>query len=454
MHQTKIRKLVIIVILLIFSAVLFFYFFDFFEKCFSALSVYFFGGESNLNPKGEFLKVVLQTIGGVFVIIGACAALRRVKIMEQNRIGEKFSNAVEHFGSDKTGIFIGSIYALNEIAINNKEYKQQVFNTLSSHIRDRMKNEKEWSSLTLQEKENYQLPIEVQAILDIFFRNKNQDYYDSNIIDLRNCKLYKAKLNYADMRNADLHKTQLQGAFLSKANLAGVDLSNANLSGAKLHDTNLIGAELSNSFFIGAELNSTKLQFAKLRKSHFECSSMDNVHFECAFLHKAIFIGCNSIGNKFHGADLSRVNFSGSSLVRQQFICSTLMETKFYGAYIKDSNFKGAKLAYTRFNGACSKLSSRREELSFDFFSAINQRIDKKTEFYKSVSFGKLSDEERKEVIGEFKEEIKDKKLIKKFISSINNPLFEDDENIDKGLLSKKIAQNVITQFNKAIQLK
>lgn len=448
----KQRKLLIIVSLSILLIVLFFCSFNYIEKSFSYSSEYFFGGVDNHNPKGDFLKLILQIVGGLVIFFGTWTAFKRVKIMEQNNISDKLSNAIVQLGSNKPFVINGSIIALNQIAINNKEYKQQVFNMLSSYVRDRMKDEKAWCSLTYKEKKNYQLPLEVQSILDLFFKSKWQNYYGDSIIDLRNCKLYRANLNYADMRNAYLHGAQLQGAFLSKANLSGVDLTNVNLSSAQLHDTNLIAAELSYSFFTGADLNSTKFQFAKLRESHFEKAFLNNVNFECASLEKAIFIGCNSIDTNFNTADLSSANFSGSKLIRQHFIYSYLLGTKFYGAFIKDSNFKSAKLVSTCFNGACSKLSSQREEIDFNFYTVINQRLNKKAEFDKSVLFGKISDEEKKELIKEFKKEITHSKLINRFTKSINNPLFDGTNDIDNGLLQHEPLQNAITEFSKAIK--
>ena len=443
------RTIVTLFFILIFIG-LSIYFFDTIEKYFSCLASYYFGGET--SPKGEFLKIILQIIGGTFVIVGAWTALRQVKIMKENSVADKLKNAIEQLGSDKTSIVVGSLHSLNQIAKNNKEYIPQVLSTFISHVKDRMDAEKDWSSLTWDERKKYRLPTEVQTILDILFRNSDKVIYKKNIIDLSRCKLFCANLNYADMQNAYLNKVQLQGALLSYANFMNVNIENADLSSTELISTNFSNAKLSNSYFIGARIIDAKFQFAKLRESHFEHADINSVHFEGAFLHKANFIGCDSIDTNFTCADLSRADFSGSRLIRQNFSFGTLSETKFFGSFIKDSGFKNTSLLYTRFNGACSKLNSGREELSYDFLITINQRIDKETEFDKSILFGKVSNNEKQQIIENFKKEIQNQELVTKFTKSLDNPLFEDTNDIVKGLLSKHMAENEINQFNNAIK--
>lgn len=444
----KRNKIFVLLALILIGSGFCIYFFSYYYSC---LASYFFGGEK--SPRGEFLKVVLQTIGGVFIFIGAFATLLQVKIARQNSLTDKLKNTIEQLDSNKNSIVIGSLHALNQIALNNKGLLQQVLNMFINQIRDRMDKESDWNSLTINEKKAYRLPNEVQTILDFLFKSKEKECYKKNIIDLSNCRLYKANLNYADMRNVYLNNAQLQGAVLSNANLSGVDLQGADLSYAKIHNTNFLNATLTNSNFVGAELFSTRFQFAKLRESHFEHSYLCDVHFECAILTKAIFIGCSSFDSNFNGAELSKANFSGSRLVRQQFIHSNLIETKYYGTYVKDSNFKCANLVYTRFNGACSKLNFRKEELSFNFLNLINQRIDKEAEIDETVSFGKLSYEEKNKVIKDFKKEVNEKSLIINFIQSLNSPLFKDTIELDKGKFSKDEAQNLLNQFNNAIKV-
>lgn len=446
----KSNKVICLVILLLILVGVVIVIFPFLEKNFSCLAEYYFGGEK--SPKGELLKIILQIFGGIFLIIGAWATLRRVRIMEQNSVAEKFRNSIEQLESNKTSIVIGSLHSLNHIAKTNSDYVQQIIGIFESHIRDRMDKEKDWKSLTWQEKKRYRLPTEVQTILDILFRNKNSKIYQKTIIDLNRCKLHRANLNYANLKNAYLNKTKLQGAFLSYADMSNIDMEGADLSSAQLIGTNLINSKISNSYFIGADMKATKLQFAKLRNSHFENAYISSAHFERAFLHKASFIGCDSIDTNFISADLGRADFSGSRLIRQDFRFATLSETKFYGAFIKESTFKDSELLYTRFNGACSKLNSGRDELEYSFYSTLNQRGNKETEFDKSVSFGNVTDEEKQVIINNFKKKIENKKLVSKFIKSINNSLFQDTDESVKGTLSKEIAENIVNQFDKAIR--
>lgn len=55
---------------------------------FSTLSDYFFYTSTGVNPKGEFLKLTFQVIGGVAILLGAWHTYRTANAMyENNRLG-------------------------------------------------------------------------------------------------------------------------------------------------------------------------------------------------------------------------------------------------------------------------------------------------------------------------------------------------------------------------------
>lgn len=438
--------LILIILLMGTSAISF----PFIEKNFSCLAEYYFGGEK--SPKGELLKIILQIIGGIFLVVGAWATYRRVQIMEQNSIADKLRNAIEQLDSNKTSIVVGSLHALNYIAKTNNEYVQQIVGIFESHIRDRMDKEKDWKSLTWEGKKKYRLPTEVQTILDILFRNKDRTIYQNGIIDLSRCKLHCANLSYANLQNAYLNSTELQGANLSYSNVSNIDMEGANLSFARLIGTKLLKSKISGAYFIGATLSGTNFQFAKLRNARFEHAHISSVHFERAILRRASFIGCNLIDTNYSCAELAFANFSGSRLLRSNFSFSGLSEVKFDGCLIKDADMRQAELYATQFYGACSKLKSGRDETEYNFHVTINERKEKLTDFDKSILMGEADVEMISRIKTEAKKEINDKMLLAKYLKCVDNSTYTGFDFISKGTLSAERVEKAIGEYKGAFQ--
>ena len=93
-------------------------------------------------------------------------------------------------------------------------------------------------------------------------RGANLMQADLHEADLRSANLGGAKISGADLRAANfsegrLHRARLTGARLTEANLHGADLGWANLTGVDLSKTNLIGVDLDGTNFSGARARGT-----------------------------------------------------------------------------------------------------------------------------------------------------------------------------------------------------
>ncbi|MDJ1184916.1 pentapeptide repeat-containing protein [Roseofilum casamattae] len=90
-----------------------------------------------------------------------------------------------------------------------------------------------------------------------FFRaSYRQNQKCANFTD---AKLQDADLSNANLQEATLEQTKLQDADLSNANLQGVTLQGSNLQGADLNKTNLVGAVLKEVTLTGVDLTETYL---------------------------------------------------------------------------------------------------------------------------------------------------------------------------------------------------
>lgn len=65
-----------------------------------------------------------------------------------------------------------------------------------------------------------------------------------NFANLRGANLRDAELYRADLKMTDLQEANLSGANLYKADLRGANLTNANLNGADLKEVNFCGATM------------------------------------------------------------------------------------------------------------------------------------------------------------------------------------------------------------------
>ena len=109
--------------------------------------------------------------------------------------------------------------------------------------------------------------------------------------------------SFVNLRLANLHEADLDGA-----NLRNTDLNGANLSRADLHRANLSGADLS-----GAHLNRANLSNADLRDTDLSWADLSGVHL---------------YGTNLHTTNLSRADLSGAYLYETTFINTNLTEVQ------------------------------------------------------------------------------------------------------------------------------
>lgn len=119
-----------------------------------------------------------------------------------------------------------------------------------------------------------------------------------------------------DLRDANLHSTNLGRIVLESASLTNANLTNANIS-----FTNLVGAKLAGAIFHGANLSNVSLVDANLRGANFSDCVLRSVDFYKATLNNVNFNGTillNSELNKSKGLDL--VQFTGTN---PPLLCAT-----------------------------------------------------------------------------------------------------------------------------------
>ncbi len=125
--------------------------------------------------------------------------------------------------------------------------------------------------------------------------------------------------NIKRLNRHKIYNINLVNCFLEKANLNYVKLYGANLNYANLSNTNLIDAHLENS-----RLNQTR--------------------FENGNLNQADFSGAYANGANFKDANLIKSKFINSFLIKADFTNAFLMEADLNGAYLTGADLTNANL--------------------------------------------------------------------------------------------------------------
>lgn len=268
-----------------------------------------------------------QIIGGIVVLLGlyltfqnvrvaqenARIAQKNVTVIEEGKITDRFSKAVELLGSEKLEIRLGGIYALERIGRDSQKDHWTVIVVLTAFVRE---NAKPAPALTrgqivdrddtFDDKELEKPREDIQAIMTVIGRRKWV------MKEVQRLNLQGVNLTKCDLRNANL-----EGAILNEANLTQADLWRANLRRVRLKDAFLIKtllyyADLRDSDLIGAKLDYAVLSNANLNK---------------ACLERASFVGAHLTEASLRGAQLFKVDLSNAFLSKADLTGAELYET-------------------------------------------------------------------------------------------------------------------------------
>ncbi|UUO32540.1 MULTISPECIES: pentapeptide repeat-containing protein [Bradyrhizobium] len=133
------------------------------------------------------------------------------------------------------------------------------------------------------------------------------------------------------------------------ANLRGANLSRSDITHASFLASNLMDADLSGARGVGAEFDSSTLRDAKLVGADLSWSDMYGV-----FAENAIAIGVNLEFAALDAADLRGVQLQGARLSRSRFDTGLLDSASLDGADISQAMFRAARLRFVSLFGIVS----------------------------------------------------------------------------------------------------
>ena len=133
--------------------------------------------------------------------------------------------------------------------------------------------------------------------------------------------------NIKRLNRHGINDIDLVNCYMGKANLNYVNLEKANLNYANLISSNLMEANLKKS---------------RLNQTRFENCSMNSAVLDESYANGAVFKDCYAIKSSFLSAYLIKADFTNAYL----------MEASFNGAYLSGADFNNANLYKADFRGA------------------------------------------------------------------------------------------------------
>ena len=214
-------------------------------------------------------------MGGLLIALQALMSYRRAKAMEdavekteQGQQQDRLKNAIEHLGHESDSVRLGGAYELFHLAkdtleeVSKERLSQTVLDILCAHIR-RTTGEEGY-----RKKHELKPSEEVQSLLTLLFVQEYEVFRGCHInlqgswlngADLKEARLWKAKLTQVYLQRANLDRAHLQRANLVDAHLEGALLHKAQLQDTVLLLAHLQGARLNNTHLQGATLNEAKI---------------------------------------------------------------------------------------------------------------------------------------------------------------------------------------------------
>lgn len=285
-----------------------------FVFCFGYKDLANFFFKNNNNSIGEFTKILITIIGGIIATIALRINYKRTLKFEesvenqntelhlntQQKIHDRFNNALQQLSSDKDYVVIGALHSLREIVENSDEeddyYVKTIFNVFTGFIR---------SELTLSNlKRHSQIKFEVLDL--VLFNFLTMEKFKNTTKNLRDLNLSKLEFNNLDIENVDFSNSQMPKKinyvnFIEcrfDSSKFGVEYSFDENDKSKIYDAFESPRRLAKVKFIKCK-SSTYLSFS--------CLNFDNVDFKTSFfpLIKLYRSDLNIVD--FH--DLTRLNW-------------------------------------------------------------------------------------------------------------------------------------------------
>jgi uncharacterized protein YjbI with pentapeptide repeats len=225
-----------------------------------------------------------------------------IRLAERGHLTDRYTKAIEQLGSDKLDVRLGGIYALEQLATDSDNPRDQatIVEVVSAFVRVH-------SNPLNQYRRSF--PGSSAAESPEEERRKATEFVDRfprPPVDVRVGMTVLGRLpSRPGVGRGDLTRAHLKGVDLAGANLAGATFSGANLTDANLQGANLSTARLDGAILTHARLYKAILAGAYLADVHMDHALCLETDLTKAKLPMARLTSANLAGAKLHGANLS-----------------------------------------------------------------------------------------------------------------------------------------------------
>lgn len=258
--------------------------------------------EKYFEAENKARSTILQGIGGALFFVTAYAALKQLRVAEDNRkltedknVTDRFVKAAEMLADrEKMMARLGGIHVLDRIARDSPEDHWTVMQLLISFVEDQAKEGSSKASF---------LGKDIAAALTaIGQRNVEND--PELVLETEPQGLTKLLIRFAHLRFSTL-------LFLNfdRATFVGVNLSNSQLFRSNFKGTRFWTCPLSESYFKGGALSGAIFDECNLSRSNFIKTEVDGVRFLKCDLKASVFTDTDLSKTVFDGSDLSGTDF-------------------------------------------------------------------------------------------------------------------------------------------------
>lgn len=316
------KLLFIIIFLILISSVLFY----------SLFATLLFGNIEDSN--GKLLTLILSIIGAIFVIYGLRINSRRLKQgneqllqQEKNNTNTRFKDAVTLLGSDNPAVVLGGIHTLNQIAIDNIEYREIVADILCSNIREKSvdlvnKSSNSGYSSIMQLIINYlftesyygiELNLSYAKFENMIFNDLTYSKFTINHCIFKNCRFNILHLTNDQYGNIQFYNCKIQSIQFTKTNiynfkfiecdfhkefsiintnfidllidhcpLRNINITNADFDGLIISDSKFFNGNITDTEFDGvSQIDKCTFFKIKLKNSDLVESFTNNRYIKC-----------------------------------------------------------------------------------------------------------------------------------------------------------------------------
>ena len=265
----------------VFIALLIVYFFD-------NIGFYLFGEK---NYRGELIKLVLTFGTGITSFLTWYNSYKKnakikeeqtnqqIQIMETNNEYVHFNNIIGHLGDNNLIVILEGINALQEIAVNNKNYTKRVHNLFCTYLREN--SSKLYENIDF-EKTPDKCPVIIQTLIDYLFKpyNDKENIYEEYQSDLSFSTLKNCVFNNTKIKNVSLNSCILERCYFNEKG----SLSNCSFTSSTLTDCSFTSSTLTDCGFRGSILTTCDFSFGMLENCDFINNELDDGRYNAKLL--------------------------------------------------------------------------------------------------------------------------------------------------------------------------